>query len=242
MPPTILSQDEARTIYHATLRMLSEVGVILGDAEARTLLFDHGARESRGRVCLPPDLVETCLKRCPQQVTLSGRGGRVTLGTGKLHVHNLGGARDVLDAPGADLRPATASDMAHSARLLDALDNVTTITPLYTPCDVPLPVMTLTMFDQTVRHTLKPINGPGVQTQAEVRRLTEMIRVVFGESPAVSLAVSPISPLSFPQDIVQASWQSYTQSSICGRAKSGKDDWRWKRSVGRYGAMPDAPP
>jgi trimethylamine--corrinoid protein Co-methyltransferase len=104
----------------------------------------------------------------------------------------------------ADLRPATASDVAHSARLLDALDNVTTITPLYTPRDVPPPVMALTMFDQTVRHTLKPINGPGVQTQAEVRRLAEMIRVVFGESPVVSLAVSPISPLSFPQDIVQA--------------------------------------
>jgi trimethylamine--corrinoid protein Co-methyltransferase len=204
MPLTILSPEEVRTIHHATLRILSEVGVILGDAGARTLLFDHGARESHGRVCLPPDLVETCLKRCPQQVTLRGRGGQVTLGTGNLHVHNLGGARDVLDAPGADLRPATASDVGHSARLLDALDNVTTITPLYTPRDVPPPVMTLTMFDQTVRHTLKPINGPGVQTRAEVRRLVEMIRVVFGESPSVSLAVSPISPLSFPKDIVQA--------------------------------------
>jgi trimethylamine--corrinoid protein Co-methyltransferase len=204
MPLTILSQDEVRTIHHATLRILSEVGVILGDAEARTLLFDHGARESHGRVCLPPDLVEACLKRCPSQVTLRGRGEQVTLGTGKLHVHNLGGARDVLDAPGADLRPATARDVAHSARLLDALDNVTTITPFYTPRDVPPSVMTSTMFDQTVRHTLKPINGPGVQTQAEVRRLAEMIRVVFGESPAVSLAVSPISPLSFPQNIVQA--------------------------------------
>jgi trimethylamine--corrinoid protein Co-methyltransferase len=99
MPLTILSQDEVRTIHHATLRILSEVGVILGDAEARTLLFDHGAQESHGRVCLPPDLVETCLKRCPQQVTLRGRGGQVILGTGKLYVHNLGGARDVLDAP-----------------------------------------------------------------------------------------------------------------------------------------------
>jgi len=201
---TILSQDDIRAIHHATLRILSEVGIILDEAEARALLLDHGAREHCGRVCLPPDLVETCLKRCPQQVTLRGRGRQVTLGTGALHVHNLGGARDVLDAPGGDLRPALTSDVAHSARLLDALENVTTITPLYTPRDVPPSLMALTMFDQTVRHTLKPINGPGVQTRVEVRRLAEMMRIVLGDAPSVSLGISPISPLAFPQDIAQA--------------------------------------
>jgi trimethylamine--corrinoid protein Co-methyltransferase len=204
MSLTILSQDHVCAIHQATLGILSEVGIILDNAEACALLFDHGAWEHCGRVCLPPGLIETCLSRCPQQVTLHGRGGQVTLGTGTLHIHNLGGARDVLDAPGGDLRPATASDVAHSARLLDALQNVTTITPLYTPRDVPPSVMTLTMFDQTVRHTLKPINGPGVQTQAEVRRLAEIMRIVLGDAPAVSLAVSPISPLTFPNDIAQA--------------------------------------
>ena len=121
MQLTILLQDEVRAIHQATLRILSEVGVILDDEEARTLLFDHGAREHHGRVCLPPDLVETCLERCPHQVTLRGRGGQVTLGGGALHVHNLGGARDVLEAPGGDLRPAAKVDVADSARLLDAL-------------------------------------------------------------------------------------------------------------------------
>jgi trimethylamine--corrinoid protein Co-methyltransferase len=202
---TILSQDDLQAIHQATLRILSDVGIVLNDAEGRALLLDHGAREERGRVCLPPDLVDTCLKRCPAQVTLRGRGGSVTLGDGNaLHVHNLGGARDVLDASGADLRPATADDVASSARLLDALNHVTAVTPLYTPQDVPASLMTLAMFDRTVRHTLKPINGPGVQTAGEVRLLADMMRVVLGESPSVSLAVSPISPLMFPPGIVQA--------------------------------------
>lgn len=204
MPFTILSHDEVRAIHQATLRILSEVGVILDDAEARALLFDHGAWKHNGRVCLPPDLVETSLSECPQQVTLQGRGGQVTLGTGALHVHNLGGARDVLDTPDGELRPATTDDVARSARLLDALENVSTVTPLYTPRDVPPAVMALAMFDQVVRNTLKPINGPGVQTRTEARRLAEMIRVVFGDSPSVSLAVSPVSPLTFPQDVTQA--------------------------------------
>jgi trimethylamine--corrinoid protein Co-methyltransferase len=204
MQLTILSQDEVRAIHQATLQILSEVGVFLDDDEAGALLFDHGAWEHRGRVCLPPHLVEACLEHCPRQVTLRGRGGQVTLGAGVLHVHNLGGARDVLDAPGGDLRPATTGDVAASARLLDALEHVTTVTPLYTPRDVPPSAITLVMFDQVARHSLKPINGPGVQTCWEVRRLAEMMRIVFGDAPAVSLAVSPISPLTFPKDIAQA--------------------------------------
>jgi len=204
MSLAILSQDDICAVHRASLRILAEVGIILGDAEARALLFDHGAWACGGRVCLPPDLVEACLRRCPQHVTLRGRVREVTLGTGALHVHNLGGARDVLDTPDGDLRPATVSDVAYSARLLDALENVTTITPLYTPRDVPPPAMTPTMFDQTMRHTLKPINGPGVQTRAEVCRLVEMMHIVFGDIPSVSLGASPISPLTFPEDIAQA--------------------------------------
>jgi trimethylamine--corrinoid protein Co-methyltransferase len=204
MQLTVLLQDEVRAIHQATLRILSEVGVFLDDDEARTLLFDHGARQHGERVSLPPDLIETCLERCPQQVTLRGRGSEATLGEGTLHVHNLGGARDVLDTPGGELRPATTVDVANSTRLLDALENVTTVTPLYTPRDVPPWAITLTMFSQMVRHTLKPINGPGVQTRREVRRLAEMMRIVFGDAPAVSLAVSPISPLTFPKVIAQA--------------------------------------
>ncbi|UCC89217.1 MAG: trimethylamine methyltransferase family protein [Anaerolineales bacterium] len=199
-----LSPDEVEAIHQATLRILSEAGIILQDTEARTLLVDHGAWERGGRVCLPPDLVETCLGHCPHQVTLRGRGRQVTLGAGALHVHNLGGARDVLDTPGGDLRPATSQDVATSTRLLDALENVDTITPLYTPRDVPPSIMSLTMFAQTVRHTLKPINGPGVQSRWEVRQLAHMMQVVLGQAPAVSLAVSPISPLMFPQGIAQA--------------------------------------
>ncbi len=201
---TILSPEDVLAIHHATLRILSEVGIVLDDPVSRSLLFDHGAAECDGRVCIPPELVESCLSRCPQRVTLYGRGVEVMLGTGELHVHNLGGARDVLDRPGGEPRPATEADVAESTRLLDALSNVTTITPLYTPRDVPPAAMAATMFAQAVRNTLKPINGPGVQTPEEVRDLVEMVRVVFGDTPGLSLGISPVSPLTYPVDTAQA--------------------------------------
>lgn len=205
IPVKFLSEDDIRAIHQATLRVLSDVGIILDDAGARALLFDNGAGECGERVCIPPDLVESCLAHCPPQVALRGReGNEVVLGAGELQVHNLGGARDVLDRPGGDPRPATAGDVAESARLLDALDNVTTITPLYTPRDVPPPAMVPTMFAETVRHTLKPINGPGVHTRAEALHVAEMMHVVFGDTPAISLAASPVSPLHFPEGVTQA--------------------------------------
>lgn len=218
---TTLTQEDLRSIHHASLRVLSETGILIDDPEGRGLLLDHGAqesgaRENKDRLCLPPELVEACLAQCPPQVILRGRGGAVTLGDGSLHVHNLGGARDVFDSPGADPRPATSADVAESTRLMDALDNVTTITPLYTPRDVPGELMILTMFDRAVRNTLKPVNGPGVTTARDVRTLVEMMQVVFGDKPAVSLGASPVSPLNFLGDITQVLLEIARQGLPCG--------------------------
>jgi trimethylamine--corrinoid protein Co-methyltransferase len=196
-----LSPEDIRAIHNTTLAILSKTGIALDGDEALALLLEHGATQKQDRVCLPPELVNRCLELCPQQVELEGRGGTATLGDGELHVHNLGGARDVLDYPGGDLRPAGTRDLADVTRLLDALDSVTTITPCYTPRDVPPQLMVPAMFDQTVRHTLKPINGPGVQNANEARALAEMIKVVFGDQARISLGISPVSPLGFPRDI-----------------------------------------
>lgn len=216
MQLVLLSDLDIENIHQASLRVLAETGILIDDPEGRALLFDHGARQENDRLILPPELVENCLAKCPQQVTLRGRGEAITLGDGSLHVHNLGGARDVFDSPGAKLRPATAADVAQSTRLMDALDNVTTITPLYTPRDVPAHMMILTMFEQALRNTLKPVNGPGVTTPEDVRTLYEMMLVVFGDRPAVSLGASPVSPLNFLGEIVPVFLEIARHGLACG--------------------------
>ncbi len=100
MQLVLLSDLDIENIHQASLRVLAETGILIDDPQGRALLFDHGARQSNDRLILPPELVENCLAKCPQQVTLRGRGEAITLGDGSLHVHNLGGARDVFDAPG----------------------------------------------------------------------------------------------------------------------------------------------
>lgn len=196
-----LSATEIKKFHNTSLRILEEVGIIIDHQEASELLLSNSCQKQNGRICFPPELIEKCLKLCPHHVTLRGRCQEVTLGKGEMHVHNMGGARDVWEAWSGDLRSAFAQDVAESTRLLDAMEHVSTITPLYTPRDVPAQMMVLTMFDQTIRNTTKPINGPGVTTARDVALLTEMMKVVFGDNPHVSLGISPVSPLNFSGDI-----------------------------------------
>lgn len=201
----ILSAADVAAIHDATLRILAEVGVVLPHAGARDMLRQAGAGERDGRLCLPPDLVEGCLAKCPRQVSVRGRGGAVkTLGDGSLSFHNLGGARDIYDPAAGTFRLATLQDLRDATRILDALERCTTITPFYTPRDVPGPLMSLAMYRHALPCTTKAVQGPGVQTAAEARYAVEIAAVIGPPSETLTLSVSPVSPLTFPAHEVEA--------------------------------------
>jgi trimethylamine--corrinoid protein Co-methyltransferase len=204
-PLSVLIDNEVEAVHQATLRILSEVGLVLTHEPAREMLAAAGASMRGARVHLPPDLVERSVALCPSQVSLHGRGGQATiLGDGSLHWHNLGGAAQVYDPRTDQRRPATLQDVRDSARLLDALDSVTNITPFFTPQDVPGPLMALTMYRHALPCTTKPLQGPGTQTAAEVRYVARMASVIGPPAEVLSLGISPISPLFLPDDVVEA--------------------------------------
>jgi trimethylamine--corrinoid protein Co-methyltransferase len=201
----VLMDEDVEAIHQATLRILGEVGIILTESEGLEILTGAGASYRGGRLLLSPDLVEREISKTPPRVTIRGRDERpVVLGGGALHWHNLGGAREVYDPRSGQKRPATVQDVCDSAKVLDALDNATTITPFFTPQDVPGPLMSLAMYRHTLPHTTKPIHGPGVQTPSEVRYMVRMAKVIGPPPEVLTLGISPISPLTFPDDVVGA--------------------------------------
>ncbi|MCL7454366.1 MAG: trimethylamine methyltransferase family protein, partial [Anaerolineae bacterium] len=201
----VLSDAEVEAIHQATLRVLGETGIILTQDEGRHRLAGAGATVDGQRVLLPADLVERCVGQCPQQVTIRGRSGEaMILGDGTLHWHNLGGASHVYEPRTDERRPATLQDVRDSTRILDALDGVTNITPFFTPQDVPGPMLSLAMYRQAIPNTTKPLQGPGTQTAAEVRYTARMASVIGPPAEVLSLGISPISPLFFPDDVVEA--------------------------------------
>jgi len=208
----VLTTEELDAIHQATLRILGEVGIVLAHPQAREILVGAGANVRGERVLLPPDLVEREVARCPRQVALHGRGGQTAvLGDGSLHWHNVGGARDVYDPRSGRRRPATVQDVRDSTRLLDALEGATTVAPFFTPEDVPGPLMSLAMYRHALPYTAKPLQGPGVTNAAEVRYAVRLAAVVGAPHEVLSLAVSPISPLIFSDDVVEAMIESARQ-------------------------------
>ena len=168
-------------------------------------LADSGATFNEDRVQIPPDLVEESIRTCTKQVRIRGRDGSyITLGDGSLHWHNLGGARDIYNPLSGEIRRATVADVEQTTRLLDALDQATTITPYCTPTDVPAELMSLAMYRYALPHTTKPLQGPGVQTAREVHYAIQMADVIGPAKEVLSLSVSPVSPLTFPNDLVEA--------------------------------------
>jgi trimethylamine--corrinoid protein Co-methyltransferase len=201
----VLSDEDVKAIHEATLRILSEVGILMTEPKGVEILTGSGATVQGDRLYLPSDLVEREVAKCPRTVTFYGRDKKAAvLGDGKLHWHNLGGARDVYEPHSGQKRPAMVQDVCDSAKVLDALENATTITPFFTPRDVPGPLMALAMYRHTLPHTTKPIHGPGVQTAAEVRYIVRMAKVISPPPEVLTLKISPISPLTFPDDVVEA--------------------------------------
>ena len=199
--PTLnfLSNQEVEAIHQATLRILSETGIVLTEPKSREILTSAGAKIHETLVLLPPDLVEKCIAQAGKKTTIRGRGGTTkTLGDGSLYFHNLGGAREIYDAASGTRRPATLDDVRQSTRLLDGLENCHTITPFFTPTEVPGGMMSLAMYRNALPHTVKPVQGPGVQFAAEVRYAVKMAEVIGPPAEVLTLALSPVSPLTIP--------------------------------------------
>lgn len=58
---TVLTAEEVEAVHQATLRILSEVGPVLTQPEARGILTAAGATVRDDRVLLPSELVERAL-------------------------------------------------------------------------------------------------------------------------------------------------------------------------------------
>jgi trimethylamine--corrinoid protein Co-methyltransferase len=214
---SIFGKEGVLQVHEATMRILAETGIVLTHPRAREILGGHGATINQDRVLLPRELVEKCLAQIPPTVKLQGRDPEKAIEFHKdaWYAHNVGGVPNAFEPQDNSRRPATCADVAKSTRLLDALPNVASITPLYTPQDVPGEAMTLWMAYETLANTTKPFRAPGVQTGREVEALAEIFAVACPEGTA-TVGISPISPLTFPDEIVEAILATVSQGWVLG--------------------------
>ena len=211
-----LSDDDVKAMHEATLHIMSEVGIIWTHQPSLDILLQAGCTMKGNRVCMPPDLVMDCVAKANKRPKIRGRNGTVNeLGGGNLYFHNLGGARDVYDQKTGTRRIATDEDVINATRLLDALPNCHTVTPFFTPQDVPGELMSLYMFRHTIPYTNKPIQGPGIQFAEEVKYAIEMAQVVGMKPEELTLSLSPVSPLTIHDPAAAAIVEMAKAGVIC---------------------------
>ncbi len=204
-PLKFLSDADVQAMHEATLKVMSEIGIIWTHKPSLDILLQAGCSMKDNRVLIPPDLVMDSVAKANKRPKIRGRNGTVNeLGGGNLFFHNLGGARDVFDARTGTHHAATNEDCVNATRVLDALPNCNNVTPFFTPPDVANEMMALHMFRHALSNTTKPVQGPGIQFGHEVKYAVEMAAVLGIQPHEITLSLSPVSPLTMHDVAAQA--------------------------------------
>jgi len=215
-PLKFLSENDITAMHEATLQIMNDVGLIWLHKPSLEILTASGCTIKGNRVYFPPELVMDCVAKARKRVIIKGRNGvENTLGAGNLYFHNLGGARDVFEAKTGTHRIATEQDVIDATRLLDALPNCHSVTPFFTPRDVPGELMSLYMYRHSLPHTTKPLQGPGIQFAQEVKYAVEMASVVGTPAHELTLSLSPVSPLTIHDPAAAAIIEMAKAGVVC---------------------------
>lgn len=205
----VLSREALEQIENTAYRLLAEVGISLQHPEARELLYGRGCRIESQRVLLPPDTVQWALENVSPHRTLFNRetAEAFALGDGQVRFHSGGSLPFTFDLDTGQRRLPNLRDVVDATRLLDALPNVDVIVPLFGPQDVPPELLTVASTEATLRNTRKPIWSAPIDKPEHVPNVVEMAAAccggmeAFRQRPTMLLSVSPVSPLTFTEDV-----------------------------------------
>ena len=207
-----LSEEALDRIEETAYRLLAEVGISLQHATAREMLHGRGCRVEDDRLFIPTDVVQGALSSVRPHADVLNRDGSpaFTLGDGQIRFHNGGGPPFIYDLESGERRPARLQDVADVTRVLDALPHVDAVTPLFGPQDVPPQLMALASTDAMLRNTRKPVSSAALDKPAHVDYVVAMAAACCGgmtsyqAHPSMMISVSPVSPLSFSEEIAAA--------------------------------------
>jgi trimethylamine--corrinoid protein Co-methyltransferase len=207
-----LSEEALDQIEETAYRLLDEVGISLQHDTATEMLHGRGCRIEEDHVFVPPAVVQWTLDNVTAHTEVFNRDGSpaFTFGDGQIRFHNGGGQPFVLDLDTGERRHALLKDVADVTRLLDALPNVDEITPLFGAQDVPPELLFVASTETMLRNTRKPVSSAAIERPEDVPYVVEMAAAccggmeAFRQHPTMSISVSPVSPLTFPNHIAAA--------------------------------------
>jgi trimethylamine---corrinoid protein Co-methyltransferase len=200
----LLSRQDLEAIHEATLKILEQFGLKVFGEEALEIYGAAGCQIDRNTnmVKIPRHLVNDAIVSSPGKILMAARDPRcdVIVEGNKVVFTNFGTGTMIEDLETGALRASTKADLADTARLCDAIDEVDIYTIAVTAQDVPEATRELHEAEAVLNNTVKHF-GHDTQDTATTKRFIEMGAAVAGgmdklkERPIISMGTCPNSPL-----------------------------------------------
>jgi trimethylamine--corrinoid protein Co-methyltransferase len=209
----MISEDEIEQIHAQSLALLENTGIEVNHPQGLEVLQEAGAKvdHQSKRARIPRELVARCLETVPPGFLLAARDPAKDcplLRGGRPYSRNGGGADCTLDLDTGEFRPLMISDMLDYYKLMDALDGINFIAPVFGQ-DLPLLGrdihMLRTAFENTDKHIhMRTFGGETFKHMLEMAAIVAGGKDELKKRPLVSLLEAPISPLKFLDVTVDA--------------------------------------
>jgi trimethylamine--corrinoid protein Co-methyltransferase len=209
---SFLTEDEIEHIHEASMQLLEKTGIQIGSEKICRLLQRHGAKVNGKNVKLPRPLVERALQQARHQVLLAGRdaGFDLVVPAAEPPFNTTSGyAPFVKDLETGQTRNSTGRDLKDFAVVSDFLRVIDFFWPIVMPTDEPPPMEELCALDISLRYIRKHIQCSCATEKTAGWQVRLAAAVAGGEDklrqrPIFSAVVSPVSPLTFEKNAVEA--------------------------------------
>ena len=212
--PILNMMDSARIeqLHQAATTILEEVGLNVHHPEMRRKLGQAGAELGEGqRVHISAQMVEAALGTAKKEIVVHNRLGEPMMPLGPHQVY-FGTGSDLVytrDLESGKRRQSLLKDVARSARLCDALEDIDFVMSFALPGDVPNEDAEPQQYYALLHNTVKPVIMTSFSGLDALARMHEMACLVAGgdqafrERPNYIMYGQFVSPLQHDQQAVE---------------------------------------
>lgn len=207
----ILTQAELEQIHENSLKIMDEIGIIIGHKEAQEILAKHGARIDGKVVHFPRKLVEDAIKSAPSSYTIYARDPKknVEISCERTAYAGPYGSPFVLDLDNGR-RYGKLEDFDNIVKICHRLQNIDIQSHISAePMDVAVKSRPCTMVYHTMKYSDKPLMG-SVYGYKNAMDCIELAAIPFGgldaikEKPVIASIPCTLTPLSYDDNQIGA--------------------------------------
>jgi len=202
----VFTDEQVRTLHHATLEILETTGIKVESREALEIFSGAGARVDRsgthGIVKISPDIIEKCIHSAPSRVTYHGRDAKYDFiaEPNKVGFSTFGECVQIIDPITRRLRSTTKEDLGKITRVCDRLDEIVIVERPVGSLEQFAATQALHNYEAMVSNTGKHV-FLGFYSGGNAKRIAQMAAACVGgdkkfrKRTPVTAFVCPTSPL-----------------------------------------------